>query len=184
MIAVEQKAKKRIGVWLDGNFSLDCMSQRPHALRSFSILEFASGMTKRTLIWLKKTSWDLNFKSWLNRVEQDSFSDIWWLLTLPRLLSVTMIQYDLYIAILVDFRFSSTCFLYDATGFLTPNINMVQRWFWYASSIFFSCTFSQQLYWEVPHPAQCMSTFISLALHLYGRETNGGILRCEQSKLL
>ena len=65
-----------------------------------------------------------------------------------------------------------------------PTLTWFKIWFWYASSIFFSCTFSQQLYWEVPHPAQCMSTLISLALHLYGRETNGGILRCEQSKLL
>ena len=82
-----------------------------------------------------------------------------------------MIQYDLYGAILVDFRFSNTCFLYDATGFLNLSLTWFEHdfdIFWHASSIFFSCTFSQ-LYREAPRPAQCMST-TSLALHRYGRD--------------
>ena len=35
------------------NFSLDCMSQHPHAFRSFAIVHFASGITGRTMIWLE-----------------------------------------------------------------------------------------------------------------------------------
>ena len=153
------KGNKTVGVWLAViSLWIACPSTSTpwEAVRSESLpqewlkeLWFA----KRTL---KVGTWDLN------RVEQDSFSDIWWLLTLPRLLSVTMIQYDLYAAILVDFRFSNKwMFSLWCYRIFEPNINLVQIWFWHASSIFFSCTFSQQL---CPLLSACQQ--IGLALHL------------------
>ena len=78
---------------------------------------------------------------WLNRVELDSFSDIWWLPTLPRLLSVTMIQYDLYIAILA---FQTHVFFMMLQGFWPLIINIPADW---KPVLFFtpSCKFRQCL---------------------------------------
>ena len=62
-----QQSKRQENCWCmtGGNFSLDCMPQHQHALRSCSIWDFASGMTKRTMICLKNFL-RLEFKSWLN----------------------------------------------------------------------------------------------------------------------
>ena len=50
-----QQSKRQENCWCmtGGNFYLDCMPQHQHALRSCSIWDFASGMTKRTMICLK-----------------------------------------------------------------------------------------------------------------------------------
>ena len=80
-----------------------------------------------------------------------------------------MIQYDLHGAILVDFRFSNKCFLYDATGFL----NLALTWFEYDFDMLLLSSFlvlSRSSMGKCPALLSACQQQISLALHRYGRD--------------